>query len=102
MAPSSIAETVASAPPRCPSPRLPPIHSAIGVRAPETTTISASEGLATGWLLGLTQNLKRDGAPVSGGAAPRDRLMMLPRPARFATLFQRIKAPSTSQGSRSP
>src|SRR5258705_8431512 len=42
IAPRSIAETDASAPPGSPSPRLPPIHSAIGVRAPETITTSGS------------------------------------------------------------
>src|SRR5260221_7428509 len=39
-APRSMAETLASAPPFCPSPRLPPTHSAIGVRAPERMTMS--------------------------------------------------------------
>ena len=37
-APRSIADTPASAPPGLPSPRLPPIHSAMGVRAPPTMT----------------------------------------------------------------
>src|SRR2546425_12646537 len=55
MAPSSIADTLASAPPGWPSPRLPPIHSAMGVRAPETMAMSASEDLATDWLLRLRQ-----------------------------------------------
>src|ERR1051326_1777606 len=42
LAPRSIADTPASAPPFCPSPRLPPTHSAIGVRAPERMTMSGS------------------------------------------------------------
>src|SRR5262245_49674099 len=40
MAPRSIAETLARAPPGLPSPRLPPIHSVIGVRAPARMTTS--------------------------------------------------------------
>src|SRR5262245_27464924 len=39
-APRSMAETEARAPPGSPSPRLPPIHSAIGVRAPVRITMS--------------------------------------------------------------
>src|SRR5437867_2852145 len=52
-APRSIADTGARAPPGRPSPRLPPIHSAMGVRAPETMTISGSPLLDTGLLLGV-------------------------------------------------
>src|SRR6478672_7886633 len=40
MAPRSMAETEARAPPGLPSPRLPPIHSVIGVRAPARKTTS--------------------------------------------------------------
>ena len=46
-APSSIADRLASAPPGCPSPRLPPIHSAMGVRAPETITMSGVDVATT-------------------------------------------------------
>src|SRR5439155_7206328 len=52
-APRSMAETGARAPPARPSPRLPPTHSAMGVRAPETMTISGSPLLDTGLLLGV-------------------------------------------------
>src|SRR5262244_3056095 len=40
MAPRSMADTDARAPPGLPSPRLPPIHSVIGVRAPARNTTS--------------------------------------------------------------
>src|SRR5262245_48694075 len=65
-APRSIAETDASAPPGSPSPRLPPIHSAIGVRAPETITTSASL-----WANGLLLSVK---APLQSAGYRRTRL----------------------------
>src|SRR5262245_64604906 len=50
-APSSIALTLARAPPFRPSPRLPPTHSAMGVRAPERITTSGSPLVDKGLLL---------------------------------------------------
>src|SRR6266540_6389895 len=58
-APRSMAETGARAPPDSPSPRLPPIHSAMGVRAPETITTSGSPLLDTGLLLRIEEMVER-------------------------------------------
>src|SRR5580765_4291700 len=73
-APSSIADTPASAPPFCPSPRLPPTHSAIGVRAPERITTSGSALL--GKVLLLVSNVMGEVgaeavAPPGAGAGDR-------------------------------
>src|SRR5574342_1024843 len=62
-APRSMAETEARAPPGSPSPRLPPIHSAIGVRAPETMTMSGSVLSDKGLLLAVQALLQ---TPVNG------------------------------------
>src|SRR5689334_20373313 len=71
-APRSIAETDASAPPGRPSPRFPPIHSAIGVRAPERITISGSPLLDTGWLLGFEKTRRAAGPCAALDAAHGD------------------------------
>src|SRR5260221_3046101 len=68
---SSIAEADARAPPGSPSPRLPPIHSAIGVRAPETITISGNPLLGTGcsWVVRggwSRRRTRRRGRPATG------------------------------------
>jgi hypothetical protein len=57
-APRSMAEREARAPPGSPSPRLPPIHSAIGVRAPETMTMSGMFLVDKGLLLGFEDSMK--------------------------------------------
>src|SRR5437773_6098321 len=64
-APRSIADTLASRPPGGPSPRLPPIHSAIGVRAPAMSAISAFPLLDTGLLLGLEKVMECSAGPTS-------------------------------------
>src|SRR5580765_1538119 len=60
----SIAESDASAPPGNPSPRFPPIHSAIGVRAPDRITTSGSPLLDTVWLLGF-EKVRRAAGPCA-------------------------------------
>src|SRR2546422_429640 len=68
-APKSIAERDASAPPGWPSPRLPPIHSAIGVRAPETMTMSGRLLVGKGLLLVVEDSIERVGARCRVGRA---------------------------------
>src|ERR1041385_5741883 len=73
-APRSIADTLASAPPFCPSPRLPPTHSAIGVRAPERMTMSGRPLLDKALLLAskvvdeVGSGRRSDGARSQGSA----------------------------------
>src|SRR2546426_46336 len=77
IAPRSMAETVARAPPGRPSPRLPPIHSAMGVRAPETMTTSVSP-LSDKRLLLVIQRF-RELVEGPGGRGPRERSGLLMR-----------------------
>src|SRR5262249_37235051 len=71
-APRSMAETDASAPPGSPSPRLPPIHSAMGVRAPEMMTMSGRLLLDKEMLLAFEDRVE-DRFESSGGIAAAGR-----------------------------
>src|SRR4030095_13344151 len=95
-APSSIADRPASAPPFCPSPRLPPTHSAIGVRAPERIATSGSALLGKALL--LESNVTCEGAP-NAGERPKGGQRAAGWTLRCATL---APDPRGSQAARAP
>src|SRR5262245_43725111 len=96
-APRSMAETDARAPPGNPSPRLPPIHSAMGVRAPDTTTISSIRLSDKGLLLMVEDSLEISGKPwVRHGAV----IPMREGGARYQSLAGALKDSASGVASR--